>query len=123
MPKVFFPTVEEALAMHEILIQRFGGSQGVREMGLVSSAIHRPQSGYYESLFEQAAALLESFALNHCFVDGNKRIAFGMTDVFLRLNGKVLKVEASEAEKFLIHQVIAKKIGIEKIAAWLEEHT
>lgn len=108
--------------MHEILIKRFGGSQGVRELGLVSSAVHRPQSGYYNDLFEQAAALLESFALNPCFVDGNKRIAFGIADVFLRLNGKILKVPAQEGEKFLIRQVIQEKVGITKIAQWLEAH-
>jgi death-on-curing protein len=105
-----------------MLIERFGGQHGVRDLGLIESALARPQSGYYETLAIQAAALLQSFTMNHGFVDGNKRIAFAITAVFLRLNGYRIVVPADDAETFLIDEVIKKKAGLEKIAEWLHEH-
>jgi hypothetical protein len=66
-------TLDEALRIHEVLIQEFGGAQGVRDLGLLESALLRPQTGYYANLIEEAAALWESLAMNHPFVDGNKR--------------------------------------------------
>ena len=60
-----FPTIEEILAMHADLIAQFGGSPGLRDMGALESAATRPQMGYYNSLFEEAAALMESLAMNH----------------------------------------------------------
>ncbi|NMV37881.1 type II toxin-antitoxin system death-on-curing family toxin [Ralstonia insidiosa] len=79
--------VGEALAMHSVLIERYGGAAGIRDAGAFESALLRPRTGYYEDLIEEAAALLESVAGNHPCVDGNKRIAFAVTDVFLRING------------------------------------
>ena len=64
-----------------------GGSHGVRDMGALESALFRPQSGYNEDIVQEACALLESLAINHPFVDGNKRIAFAVMDAFLRING------------------------------------
>lgn len=60
-----FPTIDEILAMHADLIAQFGGSPGLRDMGTLESAATRPQMGYYGSLFEEAAALMESLAMNH----------------------------------------------------------
>lgn len=80
-------TVVDALDLHRRLIDRFGGSHGVRDMGALESALFRPQSGYYEDIVQEACALLESLAINHPFVDGNKRIAFAVMDAFLRING------------------------------------
>jgi death-on-curing protein len=80
-------SVDEVLAIHECPIERFGGSAGVPDPGLLESALYRPQTGYYTDLAEMATALFESLLLNHPFVDGNKRVAFFATDVFLRLNG------------------------------------
>ncbi len=77
-----FPTLQEVLAMHDTLIDEFGGAPGVRDDGALASAIMRPQLGYYDTLIEEAAALMESLANNHPFVDGNKRVAFGTTGVF-----------------------------------------
>jgi len=68
----------------------------------------------------QAAALLQSLCQNHCFVDGNKRIAFACTAIFLGMNGYRLSVKPDDGESFLIDQVIQKKIAIEDIASWLE---
>ena len=95
-------TLDEALAIHERLIERFGGSSGVRDLGLLESALYRPQTGYYSDLAEMAAALFESLLMNHPFVDGNKRVAFFATDVFLRLNGWGLEVDGPRAHRFLI---------------------
>lgn len=114
-------SVAEILELHRLLIEQFGGRPGVRDLGLVESAAHRPQSGYYETLSAQAAALLHSFALNHAFIDGNKRVAFAAAAVFLSLNGYGLIVEANEGEYFIVHSVIQDKIELEAIAHWLEK--
>ena len=98
-------TVAEVHQMQHILVDRFGGLHGVRDKGAIESAVFRPQTGYYNSLEEEAAALMESLANNHGFVDGNKRIAFAAADV-LRLErpvdvappfrGRRVQIEAAE---------------------------
>ena len=80
-------TVADVLGMHMVLMQRYGGVLGLRDPGALEAALFRPQTGYYEDIVAQAAALLESLAINHPFLDGNKRIAFAAADVFLRING------------------------------------
>jgi death-on-curing protein len=117
---VLYLTLQETLELHEQLILRFGGPAGVRDMGLLESALIRPQTGYYETLSMQAAALLQSLCQNHCFVDGNKRVAFAATAIFLRMNGYRLSVKADDVETFLVNQVIQKRMAIEDIATWLE---
>ncbi len=122
MQTAVYPTLEEALHLHRMLIERFGGQHGVRDLGLIESALARPQSGYYDTLATQAAALLQSFTMNHGFVDGNQRIAFAITAVFLRLNGYRIVASADNAEAFLIDQVIKDKADVEQIAEWLHGH-
>ena len=117
---VLFLTLQETLELHEQLILRFGGSTGVRDMGLLESALVRPQTGYYDTLSMQAAALLQSLCQNHCFLDGNKRVAFASTAIFLRMNGYGLSVEPDDGESFLIERVIQKRAPIEEITTWLE---
>src|SRR5205807_8793046 len=80
-------TVAEVLAMHDDQIERYGGSPGVRDQGLLEAALYRPQTGHYADLIEEAAALWESLAQNHSFVDGNKRTAFAAMYTFLAING------------------------------------
>jgi death-on-curing protein len=80
-------TVGDVLGMHTVLMQRYGGAMGVHDPGALEAALFRPQTGYYKDIVAEAAALLESLAINHPFVDGNKRIAFAAADVFLRING------------------------------------
>ena len=80
-------TVADVLGMHTVLMQRYGGAPGVRDPGALEAALFRPQTGYYGDTVAEAAALLESLAIIHPFVDGNKRIAFAAADVFLRING------------------------------------
>lgn len=120
MKRTLFPTLEEALELHRVLIERFGGAEGVRDLGLLESALARPQTGYYATLSLQAAALLQSLAMNHPFVDGNKRVAFALTAIFLRMNGLRLRVGATEGETFLIDAVIAGRAELAEIATWLE---
>src|SRR5258708_25993893 len=94
-------TVAEVYQMQHRLIDMFGGLHGVRDKGAVEAAVFRPQTGYYNSLEEEAAALMESLANNHGFLDGNKRIAFTATDVFLRRNGFYIEVEVPEGNAFI----------------------
>lgn len=84
---VDYLTTEDVLGLHAVLLQRYGGAEGIRDMGAIESAVFRPQCGYYTDIVEEACALLESLLINHPFVDGNKRTAFAACDVFLRING------------------------------------
>lgn len=116
---VQFLSLDEVLAIHERVIEAFGGTAGVRDRGLLESALYRPQSGYYESLEEMAAALFESLLINHPFVDGNKRVAFFATDVFLRLNGWKLQVNAKEAYAFLRERFDTGTCNLEHLRPWI----
>ena len=122
MNLLVYATLEEALYLHELLVAEFGGNHGVRDLGLLESALMRPRSGYYETLSLQAAALMQSLALNHSFFDGNKRMSFAMTAVFLQLNGFKLTVAPDPAEQFLIQEIIVKKCDLLVIASWIEKH-
>ena len=122
MSSILYPTLTETLELHTRLIERFGGRGGIRDMGLLESALMRPQTGYYKSLSLQAAALLQSLTQNHAFVDGNKRVAFASTAILLRMNGYRLKVDADNGESFLINRVIKNRAEINEIADWLEKH-
>lgn len=117
-----YVSLEEALEMHRILLERHGGSAGVRDVGMLESALMRPRSGYYESLSQQAAALLQGLATNHPFVDGNKRVAFAVAATFLDANGFELHVTGSVAERFIIQRVIKKHLDVHAIAKWLEKY-
>jgi death-on-curing protein len=120
--RVQFLTLEEALAIQDALIRRFGGAQGVRDPGLLESALFRPQTGYYEDLVQMAAALMESLPVNHSFVDGNKRIAFFGADVFLRLNGWKLVVDQDEAYSFILRILSGEKRKYQVLERWLRDH-
>ena len=115
-------SVDEVLAIHERLIARFGGAAGVRDPGLLESALYRPRTGYYADIVEMAAAMFESLLMNHPFVDGNKRVAFFATDVFLRLNGWRLRVDATEAHGFLMGLLDEGIADFEHLLPWLRHH-
>lgn len=87
--------------MHADLIERYGGSHAIRDMGLLETALFRPQTGYYEGLIEEAAALWESIAQHHPFIDGNKRLGFAAMYTFLAINGEGLTVSAEETYRFI----------------------
>jgi death-on-curing protein len=120
--EAIFLTLEECLELYKEQIRRFGGSAGLRDPGLLESALARPRSGYYQTLFEQAAALMQSLAMNHCFVDGNKRMAMGCAFIFLDWNGFEINVGGEAAEKFLLEKVILGKADVAGISNWLETH-
>src|ERR1700758_1207692 len=89
-------TVAEVLAIHHRQIETYGGSHGLREVGALEAAVFRPQTGYYNNLAEEAAALMESLANNHPFLDGNKRVAFDATHTFLLMNGLTIEADPEE---------------------------
>ena len=122
MKITLYPTLSETLELHARLLERFGGKSGVRDLGLLESALMRPQTGYYSSLSLEAAALLQSLSQNHAFIDGNKRIAFATTAIFLRMNGFRLVVDPDNGESFLIDRVIKAKAQLDEISQWLERH-
>lgn len=115
-------TTDEVLAIHAMLVTTFGGHGGVRDPGLLESALYRPRTGYYADLAEMAAALFESLLMNHPFVDGNKRVAFFATDVFLRLNGWRLRVDADAAHGFLISLLDRAECDFEHLLPWIRQH-
>ena len=116
-----FLTIEEVIAIHDDLIAQFGGSAGLRDMGALESALLRPQMGYYEGLLEEAAALMESLANNHPFMDGNKRVAFAVTDTFLRLNGSFIDCDSREAYAHSMELFETNSFHFAELRAWLEE--
>lgn len=115
-------TMAEVLAMHADQIERYGGSQGVRDHGLLEAALYRPQTGYYADLIEEAAALWESLAQNHPFIDGNKRTAFAATYAFLAINGARLTADALEAYDFVSALYEANLFTFDKLVPWLRSH-
>jgi death-on-curing protein len=112
-------SLDEVLVIHGLLVERFGGAEGIVDLGLLDSALHRPRTGYYRDVAEMAAALFESLLMNHPFVDGNKRVAFFATDVFLRLNGWRLSVEATEAHGFIIALLEKRRSNMEHLLPWI----
>ncbi len=116
---VQFLSVDEVLEIHSAVIARFGGAEGLRDQGLLESALYRPQSGYYADLVEMAAALFESLINNHPFIDGNKRVAFFSSDVFLRLNGYKIVVDPLIAYDFLMGLFASNTCDLEHLRPWL----
>ena len=113
--------------MHQVLLEEFGGAGGVRDMGALESALMRPQLGYYDTLIDEAAALLESLAMNHPFVDGNnvdgnKRVAFFVTDTFLRMNGRLIDCDNDEAYSFFMSLFDANEFRFDRLREWLKAH-
>ncbi|MCZ6471391.1 MAG: type II toxin-antitoxin system death-on-curing family toxin [Gammaproteobacteria bacterium] len=116
---VQYLSVDEVLVIHTALIERFGGSVGIRDKGSLESALYRPQSGYYADLVEMAAAMFESLINNHPFIDGKKRVAFFSTDVFLRLNGYKIVTDPDAAYDFLMNLFSSNTCDLEHLEPWL----
>src|SRR5881227_393568 len=105
MPERIYLTVGEVLQMHHQQVEEYGGMHGIRDRGLLESAVFRPQIGYYNSLAEEAAALMESLANNHPFLDGNKRIAFAAAHTFLLMNGFTIEADPVETYVFMVDAI------------------
>ena len=108
--------------MHERLLERFGGARGVRDLGLLESALFRPRTGHYADVAQMATALFESLIMNRAFVDGNKRVAFFATDVFLRLNGWCLEVAPKAAHAFLLRLLEGHCCDYVRLLPWIRRH-
>ena len=117
-----FLAVEEVIAIHDEQIAEFGGSYGLRDRGALESALLRPQIGYYDGIIEEAAAMMESLAMNHPFVDGNKRTALDATDSFLRLNGYFIDCDDREAYDFFMHLFATNSFRFPQLRDWLGGH-
>ena len=116
-------TMADVLAIHADLIDRYGGTFGLRDPGLLEAALYRPQTGYYADLVEEAAALWESLAQNHPFVDGNKRIAFAAAYTFLAINGVAVDASADETFAFIDGLYRRTAFQFDELVPWLRAHT
>ena len=115
--------LQDVLEIHQILIEQFGGSQGVRDSGLLQSAIERPFSGFGETEFyktpeEKAAAVLESIVKNHPFVDGNKRTGYVLMRLILMQYGKDVNATQDEKYDFVIG-VASGHTDFNEIVTWI----
>jgi len=115
-------TVAEVLAIHHRQIEHYGGIQGLGDQGALEAAVFRPQIGYYANLAEEAAALLESLANNHPFVDGNKRVAFDATHTFLLVNGFTIVADPAETYVFMIDSMAQGRFRFPFILDWINAH-
>lgn len=127
MKTTVFLTTQLVLFIHDQMVKRFGGSFGVRDLGLIESAIARPQATFdgkhlYASIFDKAAALLQSLLKNHPFIDGNKRTALTASGLFLKRNGYKLKNEHKSEVEFAV-RVDNGNLTVEQISKWLKEHS
>lgn len=113
----------DLLGMHVILIKKYGGTLGVRDPGALEAAIYRPQCGYYKDLIQEASAFMESLVINHPFLDGNKRIAFAATDVFLRINGWQINCEPMTIYSKIMQLLEAGHFDFAHIEPWLRSIT
>jgi death on curing protein len=122
MPAHEYLTVAEVYRMQYRLIDLFGGMHGVRDTGAVEAAVFRPQTGYYDSVEEEAAALMESLGMNHGFIDGNKRVAFTAADVFLRRDGFCIAIAANEGHQFIEGSLERREFRFGRILEWIRAH-
>ncbi|MDT8405517.1 type II toxin-antitoxin system death-on-curing family toxin [Sulfuriflexus sp.] len=119
--------MQQVLFIHARLIETTGGEHGVRDLGLLQSAVFRPQATFdgkelYGDLFHKAASLLISLAQNHPFVDGNKRTAITAAGLFLRQNGWQLETGNEELERFTL-RVVNEGLDLNVCAEWLEHRS
>jgi len=120
-------SLDEVVALHHNLVQKYGGSHGIRDFDLLISAVSRPQASFggedlYKNIFSKASALLHSLVLNHPFIDGNKRTGSASCIRFLYLNGYVLKAKNEELVKFVL-AIASKKLDSDGIVVWLKKRS
>lgn len=117
--------IEFALKVHEILINEFGGTHGIRDLNGLKSALARPfasfdQKELYPSIFSKAAALTESLVSNHPFIDGNKRVGYFFLRYFLLANN--FDIHASRKEKYeFVISIASGNMSFNSIVSWIEE--
>jgi death-on-curing protein len=118
-----FLTLAEVVAIHDDLIDRYGGAPGLRDAGQLEAALFRPQTGYYGDAIAEAAALWESLSQNHPFVDGNKRTAFAAMHAFLLVNSIEIAADADETWAFLRDLYGRGALRFEALDDWLRRNT
>jgi death on curing protein len=124
---LIYLTPEQVLFIHARLVSETGGSHGIRDLGLLESAVARPQATFddqdlYPDLFTKTAALLESLMGNHPFVDGNKRTGITSAGIFLRMNGYRLTASDDQLEDFTL-KCAQRLISLDQMAAWFKHHS
>jgi death on curing protein len=124
-----FLTKEEVVSAHYFMMNRMNDADqaGVKDHSLLESAFHRPQQSLfgedaYATLFDKAAALLESLVRNHCFHNGNKRTAYLVVKSFLILNGYHLQMERGFAVEFVV-EIAEGKHTLQTIAEQLTKYS
>lgn len=122
-----FLNLDEVLAIHAEMIRRYGGSQGIRDLGLLEAAIAVPEASFdgqylHQGLAAMAAAYLFHVVLNHPFIDGNKRVGAAAADVFLGMNGCHLDASQDEYAAFVL-AVAAGQAGKDAAIAFFRQHT
>ena len=122
MAERVYLTVGEILQIHHQQIDDYRGVQGIRDRALLESAVFRPQIGYYNTIAEEAAALMESLANNHPFLDGNKRVAFAAAHTFLLVNGCDLDVQPLAAYEFIMQSISRGQFRFGPILEWINHH-
>jgi death-on-curing protein len=122
MAERVYLTVAEVLAIHRNQIEEYGGAHGLRDQGSLEAAVFRPQTGYYNHISEEAAALLESLVNNHAFLDGNKRVGFATMHTFLLVNGFDLDVSSKAAYEFMIKAMEEGRFRFGLIHEWIAAH-
>lgn len=120
-------TLIEVLELHRRIIEESGGASGIRDIGLLESAISQPRMTFggedlYPSLLEKAAALGFSIIMNHPFVDGNKRTGHAATETFLVLNGVEINASVDEQERVVL-AIASGKLEREAFVEWLQRNT
>ncbi len=125
--KIKYISLDEVLLIHDNMVSLYGGSHGIRDLGLVESAISRPQATFggedlYPDVFLKAAALFHSLMFNHAFVDGNKRTTITTTARFLSINDYELVTTEQEFVDFPL-RVENKHLSYKEIASWLRKHS
>ncbi|HBR22085.1 MAG TPA: type II toxin-antitoxin system death-on-curing family toxin [Nitrospiraceae bacterium] len=120
-------TAEQVLFIHSRLIDETGGSHGIRDVGLLQSAVSRPMATFggedlYPDIFQKALALMESLIKNHPFIDGNKRTAISSTGLFLRINGYTLETSQKELEDFTL-KMATGEASVTNAAKWFKQYT
>lgn len=120
---VYYLDMEDTLFLHKRQLERFGDAPGIRDAGLIEAALARPQSGYYRDRIEEAAALWESLTMNLGFIDGNKRVGFAATYVFLRINGLTIDASVETTLEFVIGNLETGDFNKDVLDAWLRQHT
>ena len=120
-------SVAQILFIHARLIAETGGSPGLRDLGLLSSAVARPQATFdgqdlYPDLFSKTAALMDSLVRNHAFIDGNKRVGITAAGLFLRIHGRQLTASNAKLERFT-WDVAQTQVSLDGMTIWFEQNS